>query len=114
MDNWELVMDNWELVMDSWELVMDREAWHAAVHGLTKSWTQLSDWTELKVKQEFYWQASPAKDVLGWSKSCYGKPEQNFGQANTFFGTTQVTYLKSKINSSIVSSFTIFSISLPP
>ena len=28
--------------------VMDREAWYAAVHGVTKSWTQLSDWTELK------------------------------------------------------------------
>ena len=26
-----------------WELVMDREAWRAAIHGITKSWTQLSN-----------------------------------------------------------------------
>ena len=34
-----------------WELVMDREAWRAAVHGVTKRWTQLSNGTELKENQ---------------------------------------------------------------
>ena len=40
------------------ELVMDREAWRAASHGVAKSWTRLSDWTELSV---------PEKDVE-WMK----------------------------------------------
>ena len=30
-----------------WEFVMNRKAWCAAIHGLTKSWTRWSDWTEL-------------------------------------------------------------------
>ena len=37
------------------ELVMDREAWHAAVHGVTMSRTWLSNWTELKVSSIFAW-----------------------------------------------------------
>ena len=35
------------------ELVMDREAWYAAVHGVTKSQIQLSNWTELMIKNSF-------------------------------------------------------------
>ena len=37
------------------ELVMDREAWHAAVHGFTKSWTRLSNWTEPSGKPLTVW-----------------------------------------------------------
>ena len=70
------------------QLVMDRKAWHAAVHGVSKSQTRLSNWTELKVKyfNEYHmslWTPSPhnykmidqlLNTVLNsqqWSHWCY-------------------------------------------
>ena len=58
-----------------WELVMDREAWCAAVHRVTKRWTRLSDWTELRNKPIYghkwrrKWQPTPVflpGESQGW------------------------------------------------
>ena len=42
------------------EMVMDREAWRAAIHGVAKSWTQLSYWTELN------WGYMPNNGIAEW------------------------------------------------
>ena len=36
------------------EIVKDREAWHAAVHGVAKSWTRLSDWKTTNTQTDKY------------------------------------------------------------
>ena len=46
------------------ELVMDMEAWRAEVHRVAKSWTQLSDWTELKVEYQEKMDVSPTGQAV--------------------------------------------------
>ena len=59
------------------ELVMDRETWLAAVHGVEKSWTRLSDWTELNWTElkTFGWR---------WESSFRGKAEKVLCEALPF------------------------------
>ena len=70
------------------ELVMDREAWRAAIHGVTKSWTRLRDWTELN------WTVFSNNCV----HSCLGKRKFSFIEGSMIWGGKRQSWPKKPFN----------------
>ena len=67
-----------------WELVMDREAWCAAVHGVAKSWTRLSDWTELN--RVLFWREQILRSLEIQKSGQIEKLKLEFGLKKMFRG----------------------------
>ena len=67
-DSWMALPTQWSCLSKCREMVMDREAWHAAIHKVAKSRTQLSDWTELNCGVgEDSWESLGLQDLTSLS-----------------------------------------------
>ena len=75
------------------QLVMDREAWRAAVHGVSKSRTQLSDWTELIERGPHFLPPTTAESSNSNRDRIVRRPE------NSFYKKSLVLFLGKKKNS---------------
>ena len=73
-DGWMAITDSMDVSLSELrELVMDRDAWRAAIHGVAKSQTWLSDWTELKRQNLVPWRRK-------WQPTPLFLPEKPHGQ----------------------------------
>ena len=64
------------------ELVMDKEAWSAAIHGVAKSQTRLSDWTELN-----WWSSNPTPRHIPWGNQNWKRHMYPLVHCNTIYNS---------------------------